>query len=619
MAHVCLVNPPGIKTTSGLQMHTPNPPTGLAYIAAAVRAAGHRVTVIDATGSALDQIRPMAGRPDILVQGLTPAQIAAQVPADADALGLSCLFSTLWPISRQVLEAVHSIRPKLPLIVGGEHPTATFEHVLTTSPADVCVLGEGEETIVDLLRVLDGGGDLAEVQGIAFGDVDRVVRTAPRQRIKAVDEIPWPAWDLFPVAEYIARQQMNGIHQGRAMPILGTRGCPFRCTFCSSPQMWTTRYAMRDVSDICDEIELYIDHYGATDFHFQDLTAIVNKQWILAFGDELVRRGLRITWQLPSGTRSEVIDDEVCRMLAATGCKNMAYAPESGSEEIRCAIQKRVKIDHMLGSIRAALRHRLSLSCFFVIGFPQDTSATLRESLRLIRHLAWMGVRDVGVAKFVPYPGSALFHEMLAAGKVRLDDTFFLSPIDFYGRAGLQVSYADALTPRELHRWMIRLFLNFYLLSFVRHPVATLRTLAKAAFSGVEETRYARWFRDQLSMRRRWKKATRVSEAVEMGPVAAVAPSATEATTKAHAAAEANESTRVRMNEAASVRVNEAKPSATVTSAQPGSDVLLSLPVCQPAEAEREEATVRESGTRELREAEVRESENRELEEATAR
>ncbi|NLX20720.1 MAG: hypothetical protein GXY55_03485, partial [Phycisphaerae bacterium] len=351
----------------------------------------------------------------------------------------------------------------------------------------------------------------------------------------------------------------------------------------------------------------------------QDLTAIVNKQWILAFGDELVRRGLRITWQLPSGTRSEVIDDEVCRMLAATGCKNMAYAPESGSEEIRCAIQKRVKIDHMLGSIRAALRHRLSLSCFFVIGFPQDTSATLRESLRLIRHLAWMGVRDVGVAKFVPYPGSALFHEMLAAGKVRLDDTFFLSPIDFYGRAGLQVSYADALTPRELHRWMIRLFLNFYLLSFVRHPVATLRTLAKAAFSGVEETRYARWFRDQLSMRRRWKKATRVSEAVEMGPVAAVAPSATEATTKAHAAAEANESTRVRMNEAASVRVNEAKPSATVTSAQPGSDVLLSLPVCQPAEAEREEATVRESGTRELREAEVRESENRELEEATAR
>jgi len=76
---------------------------------------------------------------------------------------------------------------------------------------------------------------------------------------------------------------MNGLHQGRAMPILGTRGCPFQCTFCSSPQMWTPRYVTRNVTDICDEIESYTARYGATDFHFQDLTAIVSKPWILDF------------------------------------------------------------------------------------------------------------------------------------------------------------------------------------------------------------------------------------------------------------------------------------------------------------------------------------------------
>ena len=130
MAHVCLINPPGIKTTTGLQMHTPNPPIGLAYIAAACRTAGHRVTVIDATGEALDQIAPMAARPDILVQGLTPGQVVARVPPDVDAIGLGCMFSTLWPISRQILQAVHAARAGGPIIVGGEHASAVPEHVL---------------------------------------------------------------------------------------------------------------------------------------------------------------------------------------------------------------------------------------------------------------------------------------------------------------------------------------------------------------------------------------------------------------------------------------------------------------------------------------------------------
>jgi radical SAM superfamily enzyme YgiQ (UPF0313 family) len=506
MAYVCLINPPGIKTTSGLQMHTPNPPIGLAYIAAAVRRAGHEVAVIDATGAALDQIQPMPGRPDILVQGLTPEQIVERIPPDTAILGLSCQFSTLWPISRRILEIIRRAHPQLPLIAGGEHPTALFEHVLATSPADICVLGEGEKTIIELIETLTSGGDLSRVAGIAFRDGDRIVRTTPRGRMRQLDDIAWPAWDLFPIGDYIARNQMNGLHQGRAMPILGTRGCPFQCTFCSSPQMWTTRYATRSVSDICDEIETYMARYEATDFHFQDLTAIVSKPWILEFCSELIRRNLKITWQLPSGTRSETIDDEVCGMLAVTGCKNMAYAPESGSHEIRESVGKRLRIGRMMSSIRAALQHKLTLSCFFVIGFPGETVATLRETRRLVRKLAWIGVQDVGVAKFVPYAGSQLFRQFLAQGRIRLDDAFFLSPIDFYGRPELQVSYANAVSARQLHRWMIWLFVNFYLLSFIRHPVRTLRTLIRALISGVEETRYARWFRDISGTRRKWKR-----------------------------------------------------------------------------------------------------------------
>lgn len=515
MGHICMINPPGIKTTSGLQMHTPNPPIGLAYIAAAARAAGHRVTVVDATGEGLDQIRPMPNRPDILVQGLLTRQIIERIPRDAEVIGLTCTFSTLWPISRHILEAIRAQRPEIIIVAGGEHPTAVYDYVLATSPVDICVLGEGEETVVELLNTIDARGDLHAVAGLAFTHDGQTIVTGRRPRIAAVDDIPWPAWDLFPVDQYIARRQMNGIHQGRAMPILGTRGCPFRCTFCSSPHMWTTRYQMRDVGAICDEIASYMRQYGASDFHFQDLTAITSREWILDFGNELLRRGMNITWQLPSGTRSEAIDDEVCAMLAATGCKNMAYAPESGSETIRQAIQKRVKIDRLLASIQSALKHKLSLSCFFVIGLPQDTSETLHETLKLVRRLAWMGVQDVGVAKFVPYPGSQMFTQLMKAGRIELGDDFFLAPIDFYGKGGLQTSYADALTPRQLYRWMIWIFVNFYVLSFVRRPWITLRTLVRVLTSGVEETRYAKWFRDVFRTRRKWRQATRVTDEAE--------------------------------------------------------------------------------------------------------
>lgn len=507
MLHVCLINPPGTKTISGIQGNNPNPPIGLAYIAAAVREAGHRVTLIDATGEAMDQIEPMYQRPDILVQGLTPEQINARIPEDVDVVAIGCSFSSLWLVSRDILELVSRSKPGMPLIMGGEHPSALPELVLETSAADACVIGEGDETIVELLAAIEHGTPLEAVAGLVFRDGSRIVRTQPRKRMMKIDHLPLPAWDLFPMEEYISRKQNSGLYQGRAMPLLATRGCPYRCTFCSSASMWGNKYAMRDPVKVVDEMQLYIRRYGATDFHLQDLTAIVNRQWILKFCNELIRRNMKIVWQLPSGTRCEAIDDEVCAKLAATGCKNLTFAPESGSETIRQAVRKQVNMDKTMASIRAALRHKLGLDCFIVIGVPQETRQTLRETLRFVRQLAWIGVQDVGISMFVPYPGSELFGQLASAGKIRMDDGYFLTCMDYCSEEGYQACYAEALTPRQLYRWLVWLFLNFYILSFVFHPIRTAMTLGRFLLTGKEESRYAKWFRDRIKTRRRWKKA----------------------------------------------------------------------------------------------------------------
>lgn len=501
---ITLINPPGLKTFSGLQMHTPNPPLGLAYIAATLKAEGFAYTVIDATGEALDVVRPYADRADFMVQGLSPDEIVARIPAETDVIGIGCMFSTLWPLTHRLAGAVRRRFPRALMVLGGEHGTAVPDHVLASSPFDVVVLGEGEETFVALLRARAAGRPLAEVKGIAFRDGAGVVKTGLSARRTDIDAIPAPDWDSFPLEEYIARHQINGINLGRSMPVLGTRGCPFQCTFCSNPGMWTQRWIARDPKLLADEMVLYRAKHGVTNFDFQDLTAIVKREWIVAFCRELIARDLNVTWQMPSGTRAEVFDEEVADLLYRSGCRALAFAPESGSPEILRIVKKQVHLDRMLRSMRAAVTRGLKLSCFIVIGFPDDTPATLRRTLALIRRMAVLGVHDVAVSKFVPYPGSELFRRLQREGKIQLDDAFFVSPMDFYTRRA--PSYAGAVSTRRLYWTMLWMFVNFYLVSFAVRPLRVLGTLATALRTGTEHTRYAKWFMDRIVTRRRWRK-----------------------------------------------------------------------------------------------------------------
>jgi hypothetical protein len=118
--------------------------------------------------------------------------------------------------------------------------------------------------------------------------------------------------------------------------------------------------------------------------------------------------------------------------------------------------------------------------------------------------MAVLGVYDVAVSKFVPYPGSELFKRLQDEGKIQLDDDFFVSPMDFY--TSKAPSYADAISTTYLYRMMLWMFINFYVISFAFHPARTARALLKAVFTGVEETRYARWFVDRFYTRRHWRK-----------------------------------------------------------------------------------------------------------------
>ncbi len=453
------------------------PPLGPAYLAASLRQAGHDVRVIDGVGEGISRVG-VTSRPKLWYQGLSITEIIGRVDPQTQLLAVSSMFSQEWPHVEELLAGLAAAHPRIPIVVGGEHATAAWDYILETSPAVTCVgLGEGEETLCDVARWVGEETDLGAIAGIAYRDHGRPVVCEARKRVTDIAHLPRPAWDLVPIEAYLSNGYGHGIDLGRSMPILATRGCPFQCTFCSNPMMWTTRYVMRGVPDVVDEIEDYLREFRASNVDFYDLTAIIRKDWILAFCGEVMRRGLRFTWQLPSGTRSEALDGEVLPKLYEAGCRNLTYAPESGSARTLKAIKKEVRLPRMVASIKAAKRAGISLKCNMIIGFPKETRADVFRTLAFTLKLAWLGVDDVPVYLFSPYPGSELYRYLRASGRIaKMDNDYFESLVCFMDLSSSSC-YCERIGALELSFYRLIGMAAFYALSYLRYPGRILRTV----------------------------------------------------------------------------------------------------------------------------------------------
>lgn len=455
---ICLIRPPAAESfrfaTTSITL-----PMGIAFIASALEATGRNVTVIDAVGEAPSiQTRYYIG----YNVGLPLPQIVERIPHEAKIIGISVIFTHEWPAAVHLINLIKEARPDAKIILGGEHITSMPEFSLATSKADVLVLGEGEESIVELVDALENDTDLNGISGIAFHDKNVIVVNKRRARRADVDNIAWPNWNHINIQAYHDNRFIGGVYSDRlTIPILATRGCPYQCTFCSSPNNWTTKWIPRDPKKVVDEIEFYVKKYNAGNFPFQDLTAIIRKDWIVEFCQELIDRKLDISWQLSSGTRSEAIDQEVADYLKKTNMTNMAYAPESGSDKTRQIIKKKVGADKMFESIRATAKANLNVSAFIIVGFPHDNHENLKENLPFIDKLAENGVTDTAVGYLMALPGTELFHSLYDAGKIKLDIKYFRHLLSSNSLLP-SLNYCDNLSNLDMLTWKIRMLLRFY-------------------------------------------------------------------------------------------------------------------------------------------------------------
>jgi radical SAM superfamily enzyme YgiQ (UPF0313 family) len=501
---VTLVRPPVVRTMSSSATTEGVPPLGLAYLAGVLDRARYPVSVVDAFGAAPERSTAIRGG-RYLVRGLTAAEIAARIPADTAALGVSCMFSNEWLYAREVIAELRRSRPDVPIIAGGEHVSADPEYVLRSSPGvDVCVLGEGEETLLEVLEALREDTPLANVDGIAFrGPGGETVRTRPRARIRDIDAIPWPNWDSIPLETYLANGLGNDEVNRRSMPMLASRGCPYACTFCSNEYMYGRLWRARDPADLRREIETYIERYRIEHVELFDLTAIVDRRWIMAFTELLLRRPLPVTWAMPSGTRSEALDRDVLVRLEATGCRSLNYAPESGSPTTLTRIQKRVDLPTMLGSMRTAVKQGISVRANMIVGFPDEAPREILESVRFVLRMMAAGVHDVLIFPFVAYPGTRLYEQLVDAGRIdpfAPDHDEFLAA-QIYNDVHQVVSWNPAFSGRTIKWVSVGGMALFYALQFATRPARLVRTM-RSLLAGRPRTAFERLAAAKIRLRR---------------------------------------------------------------------------------------------------------------------
>ncbi len=456
-------------------------PLGLAYLAAVLEKAGYRAKIIDCPALGLDQIR-LTSNGRFKVQGLEDEKSIERIDRKSDIIGITIMFSEEWPHVRDYINKIRQAFPEQTIIVGGEHPTAMPEYTLRDCPTiDYLVTGEGELTLLELVYRLRSGQSVHDVNGIAYLEGKKFYQKGLSPRLTEIRGIPWPAWHLIDVQAYFHPNYTMGIGYGKNMAMLATRGCPYQCTFCSNPQMWTTRYVMRPVKDVVDEIVHNIETYGANSIDFYDLTAIVKREWILDFIAELESRAVHIVWQLPSGTRSEILDEPVLKGLAKTGCGFLVYAPESGSQKTLDMIKKRVNLKNLQRSVRTALRYGIVVKINFIIGFPFETRSDIFKTLLFIWKLALIKADDCNISTFSPYPGSELFLELDKEGTFgKISDRYFenlMTQFDFT----VTQTFCRHVGSAEIVLYRIFGMSLFYILSYLRRP-GRLISLVKCLF-----------------------------------------------------------------------------------------------------------------------------------------
>jgi anaerobic magnesium-protoporphyrin IX monomethyl ester cyclase len=485
------------------------PPLGLAYLAAMLDPARYEVKIIDAVGENYKQIFTWQ---DHFLRGMTFDEIVAAILPGSRIVGISNLYTFAFLAAAEIARKVKEKFPDIKIVFGGAHPTVMTRQTMSHPEVDFVVLSEGETTFPLLVQAIENGGGWESIDGLAYKREGDIVINPKSKFVQNLDEIPFPRRDLLPMENYFqAREPHGSATRARWTTMIATRGCPYGCTFCNTPQIWQRRWRARSPINVVDEIESLKRTYGVGEIHFEDESLTTNQEWFKDFCRELRDRRLDIIWQTSNGVRAESINSETLDLMIASGCTHITIAAESGSARIlKDVMQKRLDLGAVKNAARLAGKKRIRIACYFMLGLPNEKKSDVLRSIRLAVSLAYWGVDEVVFSIYSPLPGSKLLQRLEREGKVRVVEEFFedLTP---HGDMLVSKSYSEFISDRQVVGLKYLGYSGFYLTKIIFHPFKVLRTISNI-ISGRQEIKTERVLQT-FYRRLRGKENTRYNDA----------------------------------------------------------------------------------------------------------
>jgi radical SAM superfamily enzyme YgiQ (UPF0313 family) len=297
----------------------------------------------------------------------------------------------------------------IPVIVCGADATDHYA-VYLSEGADYVIIGEGEETLSELMACLNGSSDipLVEIKGLAFKDTNgNIVLTAPRPILKQLDELPFPAWDLVDTERY--RNIWLSRHGYYSVNMVTTRGCPYSCNWCAKP-IWGQRYNMRSPENVVAEMRWLQEHIQPDHIWFADDIFGLKPGWVQKFADLVEETGIRIPFKCLSRADLLLVDDTI-EALKRAGAEIIWMGAESGSQKILDAMDKGTQVEQIYESASKLKATGIQVAFFLQFGYPGETRADIGLTIQMVRDCM---PDDIGISVSYPLPGTKFYRSVKA-------------------------------------------------------------------------------------------------------------------------------------------------------------------------------------------------------------
>jgi radical SAM superfamily enzyme YgiQ (UPF0313 family) len=350
-------------------------PLGICYTAAAFKRAHAEVIILD-----------------YMVRKYSPEKLIAELSAfKPDVIGATSV-TLNFGVAASIMKTAREGFPSAITAMGGPHVSFDYENTLNRYPEiDLIVVGEGEQTIAELVPVIQDRDAWRGINGLAFRENGKVVATPPREWVKDLDSLPPPARHLLQMSRYLAL--------GFAVSIITSRGCPNRCIFCQGRRMVGHKLRSRDAKQVVDEIESLLAS-GFERVNFSDDFFTSNVKRVKEICAEIRSRQMSFGWT--AFARADSVNIELLTIMREAGCDTIFYGIESGNQEMLDRINKRVTLDRIRKAVADSKAVGMTVFGSFIVGLPGETKETLMESHRFAQEL------DViyGYHFLAPFPGT---------------------------------------------------------------------------------------------------------------------------------------------------------------------------------------------------------------------